>query len=116
VSGDLAFCKLEKADFELDKRKDQRPTGDGVINGSQEATRGCVWKLFYLLREVSLGRMRWGIMKGLLLEAVTASGSATSHFIDVSLVYWKTPAHLEAEFIIGTAETLPGQQGASKNE
>jgi len=55
-------------------------------------------------------------MKRLFLEAVPAGGSATSHFIDVSLVYWKALAHLEAEFIIGTTGPLSRQQGASKNE
>jgi len=55
-------------------------------------------------------------MKGVFLESITTVASAKSHFIDVSLVYWKTFAHLQAEFIIGAAESLPCQHGANKNE
>lgn len=55
-------------------------------------------------------------MKGLFLETITTGASVTSDFIDVSLVYWKTFAHLHAEFIIGTAKSLSRQHGANKNE
>jgi hypothetical protein len=90
--------------------------GYGVIKLSKEATRGCVLKVFHPFREVSLNRMRRRIMKGVSLETIAAGASATSHFIDVSLVYWKTLAHLQPEFIIGTAESSSRQHGAKKNE
>jgi hypothetical protein len=50
------------------------------------------------------------------LESITAGASAKGHLIDVSLVYRKTYAHLQAEFIIGTAKSSSRQHGASKNE
>ena len=50
------------------------------------------------------------------LETVTTGASATSHLINVSLVYWKASAHLEPKFIIGTAESSLRQHGAMKNE
>jgi hypothetical protein len=50
------------------------------------------------------------------LEAITTGASATSHFINVSLVYWKAFAHLQSEFIIGTAESSLRQHRAMKNE
>jgi hypothetical protein len=53
---------------------------------------------------------------GVFLEAITTGASATSHFIDVSLVYWKTFAYLQPELIIGTAESAPRQHGTKKNE
>jgi hypothetical protein len=49
--------------------------------------------------------MRWRIIKRLFLETVTTCASAKSHFIDVSLVYWKTLAHLQPEFAINTAKS-----------
>jgi hypothetical protein len=55
-------------------------------------------------------------MKGLFLEPVAACASAKSHFIDVSLVYRKAFAHLQAEFIINMAKSLLRQQGANENE
>jgi predicted lipoprotein with Yx(FWY)xxD motif len=55
-------------------------------------------------------------MKGMLLETITTGASAKSHFIDVSLVYWKTFAHLQAESIIGAAKLLSRQHGTNKNE
>jgi hypothetical protein len=55
-------------------------------------------------------------MKGVFLETIATCASAKSHFIDVSLVYWKTFAHLQAEFIINTAKSLLRQHGANKNE
>ncbi len=50
------------------------------------------------------------------LEAITTGTSAASHFINVSLVYWKTLTHLKPEFIIGAAESSLCQHGAMKNE
>jgi len=50
------------------------------------------------------------------LETITTYASAKSHFIDVSLVYWKTFAHLQAAFIINAAKSLSRQHGANKNE
>ena len=44
-------------------------------------------------------------MGRVLLETITAGASATSHFINVSLVYWKAFTHLQPEFIIGAAES-----------
>jgi hypothetical protein len=90
--------------------------GYGVIKSSKEVARGSVSKLFYPFREILLNRMRWRIMKGEFLETITTCASAKSHFIDVSLVYWKTFAHLHAEFIINTAKSLSRQHGATKNE
>jgi len=55
-------------------------------------------------------------MKGVFLETITTGASGKSHFIDVPLVYWKTSAHLQAEFIIDTAKSLSRQHGANKNE
>jgi len=55
-------------------------------------------------------------MKGMLLETITTGASAKSHFIDVSLVYWKIFAHLQAEIIIGAAKSSSRQHGANKNE
>jgi hypothetical protein len=55
-------------------------------------------------------------MKGVFLETITTCASVKSHFIDVFLVYWKTFAHLEAEFIINSAKLLLRQHGANKNE
>jgi hypothetical protein len=55
-------------------------------------------------------------MERVFLKTITAGASATSHFIDVSLVYWKTFAHLQPEFIINTAKSLSRQRGANKNE
>ena len=52
----------------------------------------------------------------MFLEMITTGASGKSHFIDVSLVYWKTLAHLQAEFIIGAAKLLSRQQGTNKNE
>jgi len=71
--------------------------GYGVIKSSEEATRGCVWKFFYPFREIRLNRMRRRIIRGKFLETITTGASATSHFIDVPLVYRKTFAHLQAE-------------------
>jgi hypothetical protein len=51
-----------------------------------------------------------------LLEAITTGTSATSHFIDVPLVYRKTFTHLQAEYVIGAAESSLCQHGAMKNE
>jgi hypothetical protein len=55
-------------------------------------------------------------MKGVFLETITTCASAKSYFIDISLVYWKTLAHLQAEFIISTAKPLSRQHGANKNK
>jgi hypothetical protein len=55
-------------------------------------------------------------MRGVFLESITTVASAKSHFIDVSLVYWKSFAHLQAEFIVGTAKSSLRQHGANKNE
>jgi len=55
-------------------------------------------------------------MNGVFLETITTCASAKSDFIDISLVYWKTLAHLQAEFVINTAKSLSRQQGATKNE
>jgi hypothetical protein len=98
------------------KEKIKKLLGYGVIKSSKEATRGGVWKFFSPFREVSLNRMRCRIMKGVFLETITADASGTSYFINVSLVYWKTLAHLQPESIIGTAESSSRQHGAKKNE
>ena len=90
--------------------------GYGVIKSSEEIDRGSVWKFFYPFRDICLNRMRQRIMKGVFLETITTCASAKSHFIDVSLVYWKTFAYLQAEFIINTAKSLSRQHGANKNE
>jgi hypothetical protein len=50
------------------------------------------------------------------LEAITTGASGASHFINVSLVDWKTFAHLQPELIIGAAESSLCQHGAMKNE
>jgi hypothetical protein len=52
----------------------------------------------------------------IFLETIATGASAMGHFIDVSLVYRKTFAHFQAEFIIGTAKSLLRQHGAEKNE
>jgi len=56
------------------------------------------------------------MMKRLFFETIAARASATSHFVDVSLVYWKTLAHFQAKFIVGSADALPRQHGTDKNE
>ena len=61
-------------------------------------------------------RMRWGIMKGVLLKTIAACASAKSHFIDIPLVYWETFAHRQAEFTINTAKSPSRQHRATKNE
>jgi hypothetical protein len=60
--------------------------------------------------------MRWRITKEVFLETITAGTSEKSHFIDVSLVYRKVLAHLQAEFTIGAAKSSSRQHGAMKNE
>ncbi len=55
-------------------------------------------------------------MNGVFLETITTCASAKSHFVDVSLVYWKTFTRLQAEFVINTAESLSRQHGANKNK
>ena len=60
--------------------------------------------------------MRRGRKERGFLETVTTGASATSHLMNVSLVYWKASAHLQSEFIIGTAELSLRQHRAMKNE
>jgi hypothetical protein len=55
-------------------------------------------------------------MKAVFLETITTCTPAESHFVDVSLVYWKTFTGLQAEFVINTAKPLPRQHRANKNE
>jgi len=55
-------------------------------------------------------------MERVFLEMIAACASGKSHFIDVSLVYWKAFAHLQAEFTIGAAKSPSRQHGANKNE
>jgi hypothetical protein len=90
--------------------------GDGLIKSSEEVARGSIWKFFYPFWDICLNRMRWRIIKRVFLETITTCTSAKSHFIDVSLVYWKTFAHLQSEFFINTAKSLSRQHGANKNE
>ena len=68
------------------------------------------------IREICLNRMRWRIMKGVFLETITTCASEKSYFINISVVYWKTFADLQAEFSINTAKSLLRQHGANKNE
>jgi hypothetical protein len=49
-------------------------------------------------------------------EAVTTGASATSHLVNISLVYWKSLTHLQPKFIIGAAESPLCQHGAIENE
>jgi len=98
------------------KERSKELLGYGVIKSSEEVARGSVWKFFYPFRDIRLNRMRWRIMRGVFLEPITTCASAKSHFIDVSLVYWKTFAHLQAAFIINAAKSLSRQHGANKNE
>jgi hypothetical protein len=64
---------------------------------------------------ICLNRVRWRSKRG-ILETITARASAESHFIDISLVYRKTSAHLQPEFVIDTAKSSLIQHRAGKNE
>ena len=64
---------------------------------------------------ICLKRVRWRSKRG-SLETITARASAESHLIDISLVYRKTPAHLQPESIIDTAKSALIQHRAAKNE
>jgi len=55
-------------------------------------------------------------MKGGVLKTIATCASAKGHFIDVSLVYWKTFAHLQAASIINSTKLLSRQHGANKNK
>ena len=55
-------------------------------------------------------------MKRGFLEIIATCASGKSHFIDVSLVYWKAFTRHRAEFLINTASSLLRQHGANKNE
>ena len=54
-------------------------------------------------------RIEWdgGSSKRGIVEKITASASAESHFIDISLVYRKAFAHLQTEFAIDAAKSFP---------
>jgi hypothetical protein len=71
---------------------------------------------FHPFREICLNQVRGRAMKGNFLEMIATCASGKSDFIDISLVYWKTLAHLQAELIINTAKSLSLQHGAKKNE
>ena len=113
---DLTFLDWRTRMSDWIKGRGKEQLGNGVVNSSQEATSGCAWKVFYLFQEVSLGRVAWGTMKRLFFETVAARASATSDLVDVSLVYWKTLAHFQAEFIVSSTGASPRQHGANKNE
>ena len=106
-------------DCGLNKRKNPRVIGlrdYGIIKLSEEVARGSFWKSFYPVREICSNRMRRRVMKGVFLKTITTCASGKGHFIDVSLVYWKTFAHPQAAFIINSAKLLLRQHGANKNK
>ena len=109
-----ADCGMRNAEWIKERSKEL--LGYGLIKSSEEVARGSVWKFFYPFRDIRLNRMRWRIMKGMFLETITTCASAKSHFINVSLVDWKTFAHLQAAFIVNATKSLSRQHGANKNE
>ena len=66
-------------------------------------------------KRIRLNRVRCRSKRG-SLETITARPSVESHLIDVSLVYRKTPAHRQPEFVIDAAKASLAQHGAGKNE
>lgn len=64
---------------------------------------------------ICLNGVRWRSKRG-SLETITARASAESHLIDISLVYRKTLAHRQSEFVIDAAKVSLAQHGAGKNE
>ncbi len=51
-----------------------------------------------------------------IFEMITARASAESHFIDISLVDRKAPAHCQPKFVVDTAESFSLQHRASENK
>jgi hypothetical protein len=64
---------------------------------------------------ICLNRVRCRSKRG-SLETITARAPAESHLIDISLVYRKTLAHRQPEFVIDAAKVPLAQHGAGKNE
>ena len=64
---------------------------------------------------ICLNRVRWRSKRG-SLKTITARASVEGHLMDISLVYRKTLAHLQPEFVINAAKSSLAQHGAGKNE
>jgi hypothetical protein len=104
--------KLQNAGLELISRNDQRAIG--LWSNRIIRRDGHGFNLDVVL-SVSRNLMR-GIRERMFLETITASTSAKSHFINISLVYWEAFTHRQAKFIINTAKTFSVQHGTNKNE
>ena len=65
-------------------------------------------------------KLRYQVLKcelrRVFLETITACASAKSHFVDISLVYWKALAHLQPKFIVNTAKLFSRQHRTNINE
>jgi hypothetical protein len=103
-------------DCGLNRRKNQRVIGlwnnQGIRTGSQRLSL----EVFLTVSRNLFESNGMEVNERVFIKAITTCPSAKSHFIDVSLVYWKTFAHLQTACIINSAKLLSRQHGANKNE